>query len=181
MACNVLAAEPNGIARALSAWPPVALLLVIDVLARAHLPVGRPRVVAAVGAGAVALVAAVASFKHMHSVALAYGETELVAWMFPLSVDGLAIVVSVALFATAGPASDPVEEPEAEPEPAPVSPIRPAPDPDPEPVAPAAQLTNAEAAAEARRLAADGLSQKEIAETIGKSLRTVQRYLKGAA
>ena len=97
VACNVLAASPTLVGRAVAAWPPVALLLVVEVLARSPLPRGRLRWVAALGATAVASVAAVASFHHMHAVALDVGESPLVAWIFPLSVDGLAVVASVAL------------------------------------------------------------------------------------
>ncbi len=95
--CNALSAEPTPVGRAVAAWPPVALLLVVEVLARSPLPAGRLRWVAAVGAGSVAVVAAVASFHHMHSVALSVGESPLVAWLFPFSVDGLAVVASIAL------------------------------------------------------------------------------------
>ena len=100
VACNVLAAEPSAVGRAVAAWPPVALLLVVEVLARSPLPPGRLRWTAAGGAGSVAVVAAVASFHHMHSVAGSVGESALVAILFPLSVDGLAVVASVALLGT---------------------------------------------------------------------------------
>jgi hypothetical protein len=85
------------VGRAVAAWPPIALLLVVEVLARSSLPVGRLRWVAGGGAACVATTAALASFHHMHEVALAAGESNLVAWLFPLTVDGLAVVASVAL------------------------------------------------------------------------------------
>lgn len=97
IAANVLAAEPVAVSRAVAAWPPIALLLVVDVLGRVpHSPgwLGRLTVMAT---GLVAVVAAVASFSHMRSVALTAGESPLVAVLFPLSVDGLAVVCSVAL------------------------------------------------------------------------------------
>ncbi|MGB5759088.1 MAG: DUF2637 domain-containing protein, partial [Acidimicrobiales bacterium] len=75
----------------------VALLLVVEVLARSPLPSGRWRFAATGGAGSVAAVAAIASFTHMQAVARQVGESELVATLFPLSVDGLAVVASVAL------------------------------------------------------------------------------------
>ena len=100
VACNVLSAEPTPVGRAVAAWPPVALLLVVEVLARSPLPAGRLRWAAALGAGSVAVVAAVASFHHMHSVALSVGESPMVAWLFPFSVDGLAGVTSIALVTT---------------------------------------------------------------------------------
>lgn len=97
VACNVLAASPTLAGRAVAAWPPIALLLVVEVLTRSPLPRGHLRWTAALGAAAVASVAAVASFHHMHAVALEVGESRIVAWLFPLSVDGLAVVTSVAL------------------------------------------------------------------------------------
>ena len=100
VACNVLSAEPTTVGRPVAAWPPVALLLVVEVLARSPLPHGPSRWATITGAGSVAVVAAVASFHHMHSVALSVGESTLVAWLFPLSVDGLAVVTSVALVNT---------------------------------------------------------------------------------
>ena len=101
--CNVLAADPTVIGRGVAAWPPIALLLVVEVLARSPLPAGRLRWAAVLGAGVVAVTAAIASFHHMHEVALTAGESELVAWLFPLTVDGLAVVASTALVATHTP------------------------------------------------------------------------------
>ncbi len=97
VACNVLSAEPSWVGRGVAAWPPIALLLVVEVLARSPLPAGRWRFAAVGGAGTVAVVAAIASFTHMQAVARQVGESELVATLFPLSVDGLAVVASVAL------------------------------------------------------------------------------------
>lgn len=97
VAANVLAAEPTWVARGVAAWPPLALLFVVDVLGRAPVPVGWLGRVSVAGAGSVAAVAALASFSHVRHVALAVGESELVAWVLPISVDGLAVVCSVAL------------------------------------------------------------------------------------
>ena len=110
VACNILSAEPTAVGRAVAAWPPVALLLVVEVLARSTMPRGRLRWASTVGAAAVAVVAAVASFHHMHAVALGVGESVLVAWLFPFSVDGLAVVTSVALIGTH---SNPPRQPNA--------------------------------------------------------------------
>lgn len=97
VAANVTAAEPTVIGRAVAAWPPIALLLVVDVLGKAPVAPGWLGRLAIAATGLVAAVAAVASFTHMRHVALAAGESELVAVLFPLSVDGTAIVCSVAL------------------------------------------------------------------------------------
>jgi hypothetical protein len=125
----VLAAEPTTVGRGVAAWPPIALLLVVEVLARSPLPTGRLRWAAITGAALVAVVAAVASFHHMHEVASSVGESTLVAYLFPLSVDGLAVVASVALLGTDRPDRD-TSAAQLEPEPS----DRPAPTPEPPPV-----------------------------------------------
>ncbi|MEU6860664.1 DUF2637 domain-containing protein [Glycomyces sp. NPDC046736] len=48
-------------------------------------------------AAVVAIVAAVASFSHMQEVALMAGQSEVISYLLPLSVDGLIVVGSVAL------------------------------------------------------------------------------------
>ena len=100
VACNILAAEPTTVGRAVAAWPPIALMLVVDVIGRAPQPTGWLGRMTTTATAAVALVAAIASFSHMQAVALTAGESELVAWMFPLTVDGLAVVCSIALVET---------------------------------------------------------------------------------
>jgi hypothetical protein len=131
IACNVLSAEPTIVGRLVAAWPPVALLLVVEVLARSPLPTGWLRWVAAGGAASVALVAAIASFHHMHSVALGVGESALVAWLFPLSVDGLAVVASVALVGVHRPESESGHPPAPTTAPLPPQPEPHAPTPSP--------------------------------------------------
>ena len=116
VAANVAAAEPDLLARCVSAWPPLALLLTVDVASRAPKPSGWLRWLVDVGIVTVSGVAAVVSFSHMKSVALAAGESELVAHLFPLSVDGLALVSSLSLVEIARRLStvDTVVDPEAE-------------------------------------------------------------------
>ncbi len=97
MAANVLAAQPTIVGRTVAAWFPLALLLVIEVLSRAPRSEGWLGLLVSIATGMVALAAAVASFSHMREVALAAGESELVAVLFPLTVDGLAVVCSAAL------------------------------------------------------------------------------------
>ena len=97
VAANVLAAQPSWIARGVAAWPPLALLFVVDVLGRAPVASGWLGRASVAGAAGVASVAALASFTHVRHVALAVGESNLVAWVLPISVDGLAVVCSVAL------------------------------------------------------------------------------------
>ncbi len=97
IASNVLAAEPTLVGRLVAGWPPVALLLTVDVVGRVRSSSGVLSIIRFVATAVVALVAAVASFSHMRHVALLYGESELVGWLFPLTVDGVAVVCSVAL------------------------------------------------------------------------------------
>ncbi|WP_433699282.1 DUF2637 domain-containing protein [Nocardiopsis sp. CA-288880] len=84
-----------------SGWAPVALLLVAELVARAR-TAGPWWIVALrwVGTAVVAGVAAVVSYGHMRDLLLSYGESDLVAHLLPLSVDGLLLVASLAL---AGP------------------------------------------------------------------------------
>ncbi|GAA1449617.1 DUF2637 domain-containing protein [Nocardiopsis tropica] len=84
-----------------SGWAPVALLLVAELVARAR--TAGPWWIGALrwaGTAVVAGVAAVVSYGHMRDLLLSYGESDLVAHLLPLSVDGLLLVASLAL---AGP------------------------------------------------------------------------------
>src|SRR5690606_9091809 len=72
---NVLHAQPNPISQTIAAWPPVALLLTVELISR--VPVHR-RGLAAVRLAATALIAGIAawvSYWHMVGVAARYGET----------------------------------------------------------------------------------------------------------
>lgn len=80
-----------------AAWAPIALLLVAEMITRGRRRAGAMAIVQWAGAGLVALAAAVVSFGHMRGLLLSYGESELVAILLPLSVDGLVLVASVAL------------------------------------------------------------------------------------
>jgi len=82
-----------------AAWAPVALLLVAEMMVRGQRPRGLLSAVEWIGASLVALAAAVVSYGHMRGLLLQYGESELVAVLLPLSVDGLVVVASVALAA----------------------------------------------------------------------------------
>jgi len=115
--CNVLAAEPSLVSRFVASWPPIALLLAVDVVAKGGLPSGRIRWAIVIGLAATIAPAALASYHHMHQVALDAGESPLVAALFPLSVDGLAVVASVALFGTDPKPPAPGPEPDVEPAP----------------------------------------------------------------
>lgn len=99
---NILHAEPNGISRTIAAWPPLALLLTIELIAR--IPVrgmwlAIARLCAAAG---IAGIAAWVSYWHMAGVAQRYGETDAAPYLIPVSVDGLVVVASVCLVELAG-------------------------------------------------------------------------------
>ena len=102
VAANVLHAQPNPISQTISAWPPLALLLTVELTSR--IPMHKPllaavRVLATV---AIAGIAAWVSYWHMQGVAVRYGETETSAYLLPISVDGLIVVASVSLVELAG-------------------------------------------------------------------------------
>lgn len=102
VAANILHAEPNPISQVIAAWPPLALLLTIELISR--VPVHR-RSLAVVRLAATTTIAGIAawvSYWHMAGVASRYGETGASPYLLPLSVDGLVIVASVSLVELAG-------------------------------------------------------------------------------
>jgi hypothetical protein len=102
VAANILHAEQNPIAQTIAAWPPLALLLAIELISR--VPVHR-RSLAGVrlfATGAIAGIAAWVSYWHMAGVAARYGESGAAPYLLPLSVDGLVVVASVSLVELAG-------------------------------------------------------------------------------
>jgi hypothetical protein len=82
-------------------WP-VALFVAVEILARVAWPSGR-RWTALRFAGLlpVALVAAFVSYKHLAGLLVFYGEDSLTAMLGPLAVDGLMVMATGALLATA--------------------------------------------------------------------------------
>ncbi len=102
VAANVLHARPDPVAQLIAAWPPLALLLTVELISR--VPVDR-RVLAAarlIATTAIAGIAAWVSYWHMAGVASRYGEQGASPFLLPLSVDGLVIVASVSLVELAG-------------------------------------------------------------------------------
>lgn len=94
---NVLHAEDNPISRAISAWPPLALLLTVELISR--VPVHRfwMAVVRLAATGLIAGIAGWISYWHMAAVTANYGETGSSAYLLPLTVDGLVVVASISL------------------------------------------------------------------------------------
>ncbi len=102
IAANVLHAQPNIISQTISAWPPLALLLTVELTSR--IPMHRP-MLATLRVTATAVIAGIAawvSYWHMKEVAVRYGETDVSAYLLPISVDGLIVVASVSLVELAG-------------------------------------------------------------------------------
>jgi Predicted membrane protein len=102
IAANVLHAEPNIISQIISAWPPLALLLTVELTSR--IPMHRP-LLATIRVLATAVIAGIAawvSYWHMQDVAVRFGEAEIAAYLLPISVDGLIVVASVSLVELAG-------------------------------------------------------------------------------
>jgi hypothetical protein len=102
VAANVLHAEPTAVGRAIAAWPPLALLLTIELISR--VPMHRPALtwVRRAATATIAGIAAWVSYWHMVGVCVRYGESPTSAHLIPLSVDGLVVVASVCLVELAG-------------------------------------------------------------------------------
>lgn len=102
VAANVLNAQPNIISQTISAWPPLALLITVELTSR--IPMHKPllAVVRVFATVAIAGIAAWVSYWHMQSVTMRYGEAEASSYLLPISVDGLIVVASVSLVELAG-------------------------------------------------------------------------------
>ena len=102
VAANVLHARPEIISQVISAWPPLALLLTVELTSR--IPMHKP-VLAGIRVLATATIAGIAawvSYWHMVGVALRYGEEPGAAHLIPLTVDGLVVVAWVCLVELGG-------------------------------------------------------------------------------
>jgi hypothetical protein len=103
VAANVLHARPNAISQVIAAWPPLALLLTVELISRVPSNRRALAVLRMLAAAAIAGIAAWVSYWHMVGVAAHYGETEAGAsYLLPVSVDGLVLVASVSLVEIAG-------------------------------------------------------------------------------
>ena len=103
IAANVLHARPNLISQVIAAWPPLALLLTVELISR--VPADRRGLAATrlLSAAVITGIAGWVSYWHMVGVAARYGETSAHAnYLLPLSVDGLVVVASISLVEIAG-------------------------------------------------------------------------------
>ncbi|MDA2806137.1 DUF2637 domain-containing protein [Nocardiopsis suaedae] len=117
-----------------AAWAPIALLLVAEMVTRTRQS-GAWWIVALrwLGTAVVAAVAAIVSYGHMRDLLLSYGESALVAYLLPLSVDGLILVASIALAPVPAPAPEPLRQETGTPADDPRQERQAAPEPVPEP------------------------------------------------
>jgi hypothetical protein len=97
LGANVLHADANVVSRLIAAWPPAALAITVELISRVPVASRSLAALRLVAAASVAGIAAVISYTHMRSVAIAYGEDGLTATIMPLSVDGMAVVASICL------------------------------------------------------------------------------------
>lgn len=99
---NVLHAVDNPISQSIAAWPPLALLLTVELISR--IPVHSRGLAAAriLATAVIAGIAAWVSYWHMAGVAARYGETGASPYLLPVSVDGLIVVASICLVELAG-------------------------------------------------------------------------------
>lgn len=197
---NVLHAVDNPISQSIAAWPPLALLLTVELISR--IPV-HSRLLAATRILATATIAGIAawvSYWHMVGVASRYGEVGASPYLMPLSVDGLIVVASICLVelgslirsAEPVPVELPADDEPVQDEPAPdpwahAVPVQPEPvqdDPRPkvERVKPSRpsrsrprSLTSADRVMSAH-LAEPEATHERIAELAGVSVSTVKRY-----
>jgi hypothetical protein len=102
VAANILHANPNPVSQAIAAWPPLALLLTVELISRVPTHRRALAVVRMVAAAGIAGIAAWVSYWHMTGVAARFGETGSSPYLLPFSVDGLVVVASVSLVELAG-------------------------------------------------------------------------------
>jgi hypothetical protein len=102
VAANILHAEPHLVSQTIAAWPPLALLLTVELVSRVPVhrrALGLLRVLATV---AISGIAGWVSYWHMTAVASRYGEVGTSPYLLPISVDGLIVVASISLVELAG-------------------------------------------------------------------------------
>ncbi|MEV6629299.1 DUF2637 domain-containing protein [Actinoplanes sp. NPDC051470] len=187
VAANVLHALPNPISQAIAAWPPLALLLTVELISR--VPVHR-RSLAAVRLAATSSIAGIAawvSYWHMAGVASRYGEVGAAPYLIPLSVDGLIVVASICLVELSGRIQVADSKSVVADEPVPVPGSVEAPDskadigPDAKPDKRRTRKRGTGPAVVRLRARHPDLSNQEIAKRLGVTDRTVRRHLSAAA
>lgn len=135
---NLSQAQPTAGGWISHAWAPVAYLVLVEILVFDILA-GGWAVPVRVGLVVLAAVAFVISYGSLMDAALAWGWKPTMAWLFPLIVDLVAVLMTFAQLSVAEhmrrlrSGDEPAAEPEAEPEPQPVRAAEPAPERRPDP------------------------------------------------
>lgn len=101
-AANMLHALDNPVSQTIAAWPPIALLITIELISRVPVHRGALAAVRLVAAATLAGIAAWVSYWHMVAVVARYGEAGAAPFLIPVSVDGLVVVASVCLVELGG-------------------------------------------------------------------------------
>jgi len=99
---NVLHAVDNTISQSIAAWPPLALLLTVELISRIPVHSRSLAVARVIATAVIAGIAAWVSYWHMAGVAARYGETGAAPYLIPISVDGLIVVASICLVELGG-------------------------------------------------------------------------------
>jgi hypothetical protein len=102
VAANILHANPNPISQTIAGWPPLALLLTVELVSRVPVHRRSLSVLRVLATGVISGIAAWVSYWHMAGVAARYGETDASPYLLPISVDGLIVVASISLVELAG-------------------------------------------------------------------------------
>jgi len=97
VAANVLHADPNPVSQVIAAWPPLALLLTVELISRVPVHKRHLAVLRLVATTVIAGIAGWVSYWHMTGVAARYGESGASPYLLPVSVDGLIVVASIWL------------------------------------------------------------------------------------
>jgi hypothetical protein len=103
---NVLHAQHNLIAQAIAAWPPLALMLTVELISRVPVYRRALAVLRMLATAGIAGIAAYVSYFHMAAVVSRFGEHQPNPYLLPISVDGLIVVASVSLVELAGRVRD---------------------------------------------------------------------------
>jgi len=201
LAGNVIAAHPTALGRLVAAWPPLALLVAVELVTRIPARTGPLSVLRLGSAGLLAGIAAWVSYWHLVELARAAGEGTVAAHLLPLSVDGLVAVASICLrelaaptppaaspggnLAQSAPAPVPVTLPTPEPAPSPARTLAPAVPDGTDTVRPTYYVGQGAGAAEpskadrVRQLKAEhpDWTQAQLADAAGCTERTVRRAL----
>jgi hypothetical protein len=97
VAANILHAPTNPISQVIAAWPPLALLLTVELISRVPVHRWLLGVIRLLATTVIAGIAAWISYHHMVGVVARYGETGTTPYLLPVSVDGLIVVASISL------------------------------------------------------------------------------------